>query len=89
MQKEPETEETIIFFVTFLSLIAFQLGRPGPLGLPFGYAYVRKYLHSITLGLFCVSWLSGNTRVTQKKRAPTLIRPHFLVFSSNEMKLWS
>ena len=24
-----------------------------------------------------------------KKRAPTLIRPHFLVFSPNEMKLWS
>ena len=27
MQKE--TEETIVFFVTFLSLVAFQLGRPG------------------------------------------------------------
>ena len=25
-----ETEETIVFFVTFLSLIAFQLGGPGP-----------------------------------------------------------
>ena len=24
-----------------------------------------------------------------KKRAPILIRPHFLVFCPNEMKLWS
>ena len=29
MLKEPE--ETIVFFVTFLSLVAFQLGGPGPL----------------------------------------------------------
>ena len=27
--KETETEETISFFVTFLSLVAFQLGGPG------------------------------------------------------------
>ena len=32
MLKETETEETIVFFVTFLSLVAFQLGEgPGPL----------------------------------------------------------
>ena len=30
MQKETETEETIGFFVTFLSLVKFQLGRGGP-----------------------------------------------------------
>ena len=30
MLKETETEETIVFFVTFLSLVAFQLGGPGP-----------------------------------------------------------
>ena len=36
-----ETEETIVFFVAFLSLVAFQLGfGPGPLSLP-GYAYAR------------------------------------------------
>ena len=29
MLKETETEETIFFFVTFLSLIAFQLGGGG------------------------------------------------------------
>ena len=29
-----ETEETIVFFVTFLSLVAFQLGGAGPLGPP-------------------------------------------------------
>ena len=33
MLKETETEETIVFFVTFLSLVAFQLGLgPDPLG---------------------------------------------------------
>ena len=37
-----KTEETIVFFVTFLSLVAFQLGgKPGPLP-PSGYAYVPR-----------------------------------------------
>ena len=36
--KETKTEETIVFFVTFLSLVAFQLGGSGPTGPP-GYAY--------------------------------------------------
>ena len=30
MLKETETEKTIVFFVTFLSLFAFQLGPPPP-----------------------------------------------------------
>ena len=34
MLKETETEETISFFVTFLSLVTLELGEPGPLGLP-------------------------------------------------------
>ena len=34
MPKETETEETIVFFVTFLSLVAFQLRGGGPPGLP-------------------------------------------------------
>ena len=40
MLKETKAEETIVFFVTFLSLVAFQLGgggrAPSP---PSGYAY--------------------------------------------------
>ena len=43
MLKETKTEETIVFFVTFLSLVAFQLGCPGPLGPPSGYAYAAQY----------------------------------------------
>ena len=39
MLKETETEETIVFFVIFLSLVEFRLGGPGPLPLPPGYAY--------------------------------------------------
>ena len=31
MLKETKTEETIVFFVTFLSLVAFNWGGPGPL----------------------------------------------------------
>ena len=34
MLKETETEETIVFFVAFLSLVAFQLGGPRPPGPP-------------------------------------------------------
>ena len=37
MLKETETEETRVFFVTFLLLLAFQLG-----GGPPGYAYALK-----------------------------------------------
>ena len=32
MLKETETEETIVFFVAFLSLAAIQSGGTGPLG---------------------------------------------------------
>ena len=39
MLKETQTEETIVFFVTFLSLGAFQLGGGPP---PPGYAYVAQ-----------------------------------------------
>ena len=50
MLTETETEETIVFFVTFLSLVAFQVGGgggPGPLGNEVrvatpGYAYAMK-----------------------------------------------
>ena len=43
MLKETETEETIVFFVTFLSLVAFQLGGGPPALLPPpGYAYVTQ-----------------------------------------------
>ena len=33
MLKEIETKETIVFFVTFLSLVVFQLGGGGPVPL--------------------------------------------------------
>ena len=39
--KETQTEETIVFFLTFLSLGALQLGG-GPLAPPPGYAYVAQ-----------------------------------------------
>ena len=39
MLKETETEETIVFFVTFFSLVAFQLGGGAGPWAPFGYAY--------------------------------------------------
>ena len=42
MLKETETEETIVFFVTYLSLAAIQLGGAGSLP-PSSYAYVQKY----------------------------------------------
>ena len=41
MVEETEPEETIVFFVTFLSLVTFQLGGgvPGPPEPPPRYAY--------------------------------------------------
>ena len=38
--KKTEAEETIVFFVTFLSLVSFRLGGGGPPEPPSGYAYV-------------------------------------------------
>ena len=43
--KEAETEETRLF-VTFLSLLAFGLGGPGPPRPPPGYAYDLKRCQS-------------------------------------------
>ena len=39
--KKTETKETIVFFVTFLSLVVFQLGGPGPLGPPLATSMIR------------------------------------------------
>ena len=52
MLKETETEEKIVFFVTFLSLVAFQLGAwPGP---PSGYAYEVLRLVSTRLSFHTI-----------------------------------
>ena len=53
MLKETKAEETIVFFVTFLSLVAFQLGGKGgraPSPPPPGYAYTT----TMYLYLFCI-----------------------------------
>ena len=42
MLKETETEEPVGFFVTFLSLVAFQFGGAGLLSFLTGYAYERR-----------------------------------------------
>ena len=42
MLKETEAEETIVFFVAFLLLVAFQLGGLGSSGPPTGYAYAYQ-----------------------------------------------
>ena len=52
--KETKTEETVVFFVTFLSLVAFQLGEarapcPPPLWLRL---CMRFNLHSIRFEVF-------------------------------------
>ena len=48
MLKETKTEDTIVFFVTFLSLVAFQLGGTGPLAPP-GYAHGVLTNHTVSL----------------------------------------
>ena len=44
MLKETESEETIVFFVTFLSLVAFQSRGAGPLPSPPDYVYAWDVL---------------------------------------------
>ena len=52
MLKETETEETVVFFVTFLSLVIFQLGGAGPPGPPLATPMIsRDYYHVITFFL--------------------------------------
>ena len=47
--KETETDETIGFFVTFLSLVAFQLGGGGRLDTPMNSIIFGKKNFKITL----------------------------------------
>ena len=58
MLKETETEETIVFFVTFfLSLVAFQFGEPGlP---PPGYAseIVNQPIQNVIIGEEMACWV--------------------------------
>ena len=58
MLKDTETVETIIFIVTFLSLVAFQLEEGGPLAPP-GYAYVACsiFCHNNALPKICLNAL--------------------------------
>ena len=51
MQKETETEETIGLFVTFLSLVAIQLGGGGA-GSP-GYAYNCNFNAICDIKILC------------------------------------
>ena len=44
MLKETKAEETIVVFVTFLSLAAFPLRGPGLPGPPSGYAYAPDFV---------------------------------------------
>ena len=54
MLKETKAEETLVFFVTFLSLVAFQLGGAGPPGPPSGYAYAP-----LDISTFNIQWLAS------------------------------
>ena len=56
MLKEIETEETIVFFVTFLSLVAFQLvGGAGPLGPPLATPMSSTKLRKFSIPVLIVS----------------------------------
>ena len=60
MLKETRTAETIVFFVTFLSLVAFQLGGgAAPL---LGYAYGIKYNL-----LVCLSLAKGVSKARERQ----------------------
>ena len=68
MLKEIETEKTTGFFVTLLSLVAFQLGGPGPQP-PLGYAYALSFFCSISyLDYFS---LETPTHLSYQLKVPT------------------
>ena len=50
-ETETETEETIVLFVTLLSLVAFQLGGRAPWA-PSGYAYDIILIHQFSSPVF-------------------------------------
>ena len=58
MLKETETEETIVSFVTFLSLVAFQLGKPRPPAPP-----PPRWLHLYTLVTLLRPWIKRLTTI--------------------------
>ena len=81
-----------------ISLI-FRVIEKTPL-LMFGIKFLSPFRATPRIQFYCLRALSSAIyivkansielyRVTQKKRVPALIRPRFLVFGPNEMKLWS
>ena len=58
MMKETDTKETIGFFITFLSLVAFELGGGGGSGPHLGYTYeTQRYLYFMLTKHHILSYL--------------------------------
>ena len=82
--KKTETEETIGFFVTFLSLMAFQLGGPGLLDPP-GYAYEQEHrkfseryaIHNMQVLFLLRQWAEEQFYFEILSQFPPLCRRHF------------
>ena len=70
MLKKTETEETIGFFDTFLSLVKFQLGGPAPP--PLAYAYALSEENKKSVRKFSARFLAFSNEIStvQKKCCP-------------------
>ena len=66
-QKETETEETISFFVTFLSLVKFQLGG-GPAPSPLAYAYAPSEENKKSVRKFSARFLSFSNEISTAQK---------------------
>ena len=72
-KKETKTEETIGFFVTFLSLVKFQLGRGRtPCPTPLGHAYAPSEENQKVLANFLRSFWRFPTKLNCSKNSAVL-----------------
>ena len=74
MQKKTETEETIGFFVTFLSLVKFQLGR-GPASSPLAYACAPSEENKKGVRKFSARFLGFSNEISTVQKNSAVLEP--------------
>ena len=75
--KETETKETVVFFVTFLSLVAFKLGGAGPLGPALATPMLVSFIEILDFMIYEVRLKRNGTEVTDCATRLTISNQHF------------
>ena len=81
MLKKTETEKTIGFFVTFLSLEKFQFGGGRALWPSFGYAYAPSEKNKSGVHKFSARFLAFSNEISTLQKNSAVLEPRTGQFS--------